>query len=55
MAVWLKEHGFEVAHVDVRPADGILDIGVPVLTHSTLIHDQAGAAFVAAWAQLLLG
>lgn len=55
MAAWLKEHGFDVAHVDVRPADGILDIGVPVLTHTTLIHDQAGAAFVAAWAQLLLG
>lgn len=54
MAAWLKQQGFSVAHVDVRPSDGVLDIGVPVLTHATQIHDIAGAAFISRWAQHLL-
>lgn len=55
MARWLKGGGYTVAHVDVRPSDGVLDVGVPVLTHETLIHDQAGAEFFAAWARHLAG
>lgn len=53
MARWLNDQGYAVAHVDVRPTDGILDVGVPVLTHATLIHDEAGAKFFAQWAKHL--
>lgn len=54
MADWLYENGHEVAHVDVRPADGIFAKPYPVLTAADLgqpdaIHDDAGAAFLAHW------
>ena len=47
MADELHEQGFEVAHVDVRPADGILDRDYEIITEGELIHDEAGAAFLA--------
>jgi hypothetical protein len=46
MADHLYAAGFEVAHVDVRPADGILERPYPILTEGDLIHDEAGAAFL---------
>lgn len=46
MADYLHEHGYSVAHVDVRPADGIPVKPYPVLTEGELIHDDAGAAFL---------
>jgi hypothetical protein len=55
MADWLHEHGFEVSHVDVRPADGVPDTPYPVLTAGALVHDEAGAAFLARWVQLVDG
>lgn len=47
MADQLHAMGYDAAHVDVRPADGILDRPYPVLTEGQLIHDDAGAAFLA--------
>jgi hypothetical protein len=50
MADWLHENGHDVAHVDVRPADGVPATEYPVLTSATgLIHDEAGAEFLARW------
>lgn len=53
MADHLHAAGFDVAHVDVRPADGILDRGYPVIVEGDLIHDEAGAAFLGYWVQKL--
>ncbi|MUK01509.1 hypothetical protein GM708_05940 [Vibrio cholerae] len=47
MADYLHEHGFDVAHVDVRPADGVPAKPYQVLTEGALIHEEAGAAFLA--------
>ncbi|WP_299166460.1 hypothetical protein [uncultured Arthrobacter sp.] len=46
MADYLHEHGYSVAHVDVRPADGVPEKPYPVLTEGELTHDDAGAAFL---------
>ncbi|NQX13259.1 hypothetical protein HQQ80_16660 [Microbacteriaceae bacterium VKM Ac-2855] len=53
MADWLHEHEFEVAHVDVRPAEGVPTKPYDVLVHDTLIHDDAGAVFLSRWAARL--
>ncbi|MGK9146141.1 hypothetical protein KXS11_00750 [Plantibacter flavus] len=55
MADWLFEHGYEVEHVDVRPSDGVPEKPYPILTHPTLIHDEAGAAFLARWVEMVRG
>jgi len=61
MADWLHHHDHPVKHVDVRPADGIPVKPYPVLTAADLglgtdvIHDDAGAAFLARWRQALVG
>lgn len=55
MADWLFEHGYEVQHVDVRPADGVPEKPYPVLSHPTLIHDDAGAAYLARWVAMVQG
>jgi len=50
MADWLHANGHDVAHVDVRPADGVPATEYPVLTSATgLIHDEAGAEFLEHW------
>jgi len=50
MADWLHANGHDVAHVDVRPADGVPATEYPVLTSATgLIHDEAGAEFLERW------
>lgn len=50
MADWLHANGHEVAHVDVRPADGVPATPYPVLTAPDgVIHDEAGARFLADW------
>ncbi|WP_066517601.1 hypothetical protein [Curtobacterium ammoniigenes] len=47
MADWLHERGFEVAHVDVRPSDGIPKKPYAVLTSPDgVIHDDAGAEWL---------
>lgn len=46
MADHLHSAGYDVAHVDVRPSDGILDRDYPILTIDDLIHDEAGAKFL---------
>ncbi|MDM4763161.1 hypothetical protein QT381_09080 [Galbitalea sp. SE-J8] len=46
MADQVHAVGLDVAHVDVRPADGVLERPYPVLTEGELIHDEAGAAFL---------
>ncbi|WP_394554677.1 hypothetical protein ACDF64_07995 [Agromyces sp. MMS24-JH15] len=55
MADWLHRNGFEVAHVDVRPADGVPETPYPVLTAGDLVHDEAGAAFLARWVDMVHG
>lgn len=47
MADYLHEQGFDVAHVDVRPADGIPVKPYEVITEGSLVHEEAGAAFLA--------
>ncbi len=47
MADYLHDQGFDVAHVDVRPADGIPAKPYEVITEGSLIHEEAGAAFLA--------
>lgn len=49
MADYVHDAGFEVAHVDVRPADGILERPYDVITVGDAIHDDAGAEFLAHW------
>jgi len=49
MADFLHAGGFDVAHVDVRPADGIPEKPYRVITQGELIHDEAGAEFLAHW------
>ena len=50
MADWLHANGHDVAHVDVRPADGVPVTPYPVLTAPEgVIHDEAGARFLADW------
>lgn len=46
MADYLHHAGFEVEHVDVRPADGVPSTPYAVRTLGDLIHDEAGAAFL---------
>jgi hypothetical protein len=53
MADYLHAQGFDVAHVDVRPADGILERPYRVITEGDLIHDEAGAAFLHHWVRTL--
>ncbi|WP_223692822.1 hypothetical protein [Leifsonia poae] len=49
MADFVHGAGFDVAHVDVRPADGILDRPYEVITIGDATHDTAGAEFLAHW------
>ncbi|MBF4588544.1 hypothetical protein [Curtobacterium sp. VKM Ac-1395] len=50
MADWLHANGHDVAHVDVRPSDGVPATPYPVLTAPDgVIHDHAGARFLTDW------
>lgn len=49
MADYVHGAGYDVAHVDVRPADGILERPYEVITIGDAIHDTAGAEFLAHW------
>ena len=59
MADWLHHNDHPVKHVDVRPADGVPSKPYPVLTaadlglEATVIHDDAGGAFLCAWREAL--
>ena len=59
MADWLHHNDHSVKHVDVRPADGVPNKPYPVLTaedlglEATVIHDDAGGAFLRAWREAL--
>lgn len=53
MADHLHAAGYDVAHVDVRPSDGILEREYPVITVGDLIHDEAGASFLHSWVETL--
>lgn len=53
MADYLHSEGFDVAHVDVRPSDGMLERPYRVITEGGLIHDDAGAAFLSHWVRTL--
>jgi hypothetical protein len=50
MADWLHANGYDVEHVDVRPADGVPTKAYPIRVSATgAIHDEAGAEFLAGW------
>jgi hypothetical protein len=49
MADYAHSLGLEVAHVDVRPGDGVPEKPYRVITEGDLVHDHAGAAFLAFW------
>lgn len=49
MADFLHETGYEVAHVDVRSSDGVLEKPYRVLVPGEVIHDEAGARFLRHW------
>ncbi|CAN5148809.1 hypothetical protein BH09ACT6_BH09ACT6_24250 [soil metagenome] len=49
MADYLHSAGYEVAHVDVRPSDGVLAKPYRVIVEGDLVHDEAGAAFLRHW------
>ena len=53
MADQLHADGYDVAHVDVRPADGVLERPYEIVTMGALIHDEAGAALLTAWRERL--
>ncbi len=53
MADHLHGAGYDVAHVDVRPADGILERPYRVIVEGDAIHDEAGAAFLGYWVRKL--
>jgi hypothetical protein len=53
MADFLHDAGYEVAHVDVRPADGVLEKPYPVITEHNAVHDEAGAIFLRHWVDKL--
>ena len=59
MADWLHHNDHSVKHVDVRPSDGVPNKPYPVLTaedlglEATVIHDDAGGAFLRAWREAL--
>jgi hypothetical protein len=53
MADHLHSVGHDVAHIDVRPADGMLERPYPVIAMGDLIHDDAGAAFLDYWVDKL--
>ncbi|MCQ1957819.1 hypothetical protein NNX39_15090 [Arthrobacter sp. zg-Y826] len=55
MADELHALGYDVAHVDVRPADGVPSTPYPVLTAGSLIHDDAGAAYFERWVAMAAG
>ena len=55
MADELHALGYEVAHVDVRPADGVPAKPYPVLTAGDRIHEDAGGAYFARWAAMAEG
>jgi hypothetical protein len=54
MADWMHDHGFDVAHVDVRPAEGVPEKPYAVLTADGVTNDAAGAVFLRRWASSLL-
>lgn len=53
MADHLHAAGYDVSHVDVRPADGILERPYPVIVIGEEIHDEAGATFLDYWVDKL--
>lgn len=55
MADYLHGRGFDVAHVDVRPADGVPEKPYPILTEDGLVNEDAGAAFLARCVAALAG
>jgi hydroxymethylpyrimidine pyrophosphatase-like HAD family hydrolase len=59
MGDWLHHNDHEVKHVDVRPADGVPPKPYDVLTavdlglDASVIHDDAGGAFLRSWREAL--
>jgi hypothetical protein len=55
MAEWLHAQRYDVAHIDVRPAEGVPETAYPVFTaEGELTNDAAGAVFLHRWARSVL-
>lgn len=46
MADHTHSAGYDTAHVDVRPSDGVLERPYPIIEMGDAIHDEAGARFL---------
>jgi hypothetical protein len=55
MADHVLARGLEVAHVDVRPGDGLLERPYRVIVEPGVVHDEAGAVFLRYWREKLGG
>ena len=53
MADHVHARGLDVAHVDVRPGDGLLARPYRVIVEPGVIHDEAGAVFLRYWCEKL--
>ncbi len=53
MADYLHGKGYDVAHVDVRPSDGVPEKPYPILIEEGLVNEEAGAAFLAGCVAIL--
>jgi len=49
MADYLFAQGYDAAHVDVRPSDGVLAKPYPVIADHGKLHDEAGAMYLRHW------
>jgi len=49
MSDYLHAAGYDAAHVDVRPSDGVLAKPYPVLADHGKLHDEAGAMYLRHW------
>ncbi|WP_382303734.1 hypothetical protein [Herbiconiux sp. UC225_62] len=55
MADWLHAQGYDVAHIDVRPAEGVPEKGYPVLpAEGDATNDAVGAVFLRRWARSII-
>lgn len=53
MSDYAHAEGFDAAHVDVRPSDGVLERPYPVIADHGALHDEAGALVLHQWVQEL--
>lgn len=55
MADWLHVNGHQVAHIDVRPADGVPDKPYDIFVATTTVNDEAGAKYLSRLREVIAG